>query len=207
MELKAAQIIVVNMMHEHGLRGWRFGWMDHKRTIADCNCRGREIRFSRAFVPNMSEDDVRQTALHEIAHALTPGHGHDRVWRAQARALGCRTARSTAAGITTGNAPYVAECANGHKVERFRLSDRMKPGQSMCRTCKQRGIRNFFQWKHAATGALVYPPVKSTGNAVRDMLIREAQKPVRVVRSTKTTYNGRGAFDRGFTDIESLFGD
>lgn len=39
----------------------------------------------------MDENDwaqVNTTIKHEVAHALTPRHGHDSVWARQARALG-----------------------------------------------------------------------------------------------------------------------
>jgi hypothetical protein len=33
--------------------------------------------------------DVENTILHEVAHALCPGHGHDSVWAERAREIGC----------------------------------------------------------------------------------------------------------------------
>jgi SWI/SNF-related matrix-associated actin-dependent regulator 1 of chromatin subfamily A len=35
------------------------------------------------------DPDVHDTILHEIAHALTPGHGHDATWKFKAKELGC----------------------------------------------------------------------------------------------------------------------
>lgn len=206
MDKRAAQILAVNMMHEHGLRGWKFDWMSKKRTIGECFCGGRMIFLSTAFVPTMSEDDVRQVMLHEIAHALTPGHGHDKVWKAKARSLGYR-GDTTAPHIKSAvQAPYVADCGHGHRHERHRVSDSMRPGQRICSPCKRAGRKIFLTWKHSGTGGLVFPPVKSTGNSVADMLIREAQRPTPAQPRRAAAYNGRGAFDKGFTDIESLFG-
>ncbi len=36
------------------------------------------------------DEEVKNTLLHEIAHALVgPGHRHNRVWRQKAREIGC----------------------------------------------------------------------------------------------------------------------
>src|SRR6185369_17904164 len=32
---------------------------------------------------------ILNTIKHEVAHALTPGHGHDEIWAAKAHELGC----------------------------------------------------------------------------------------------------------------------
>ena len=47
-----------------------------------------------AVLPQSAEADVRDTILHEIAHALAgPKHNHDKVWREKARAIGCTAER------------------------------------------------------------------------------------------------------------------
>ena len=50
----------------------------------------KKISFSRNFIKNSSKEDIQDTILHEIAHAIVgPKHGHDKVWKAMASKLGC----------------------------------------------------------------------------------------------------------------------
>tara|TARA_R100000152_G_C6741643_1_gene165439 strand:- start:429 stop:917 length:489 start_codon:yes stop_codon:yes gene_type:complete len=39
------------------------------------------------------ESEFRNTVLHEIAHVLTPGHGHDATWQRVALEIGCNGER------------------------------------------------------------------------------------------------------------------
>jgi SNF2-related domain len=47
-----------------------------------------KITISRFHAENDKEEDVIETILHEIAHALSPGAGHSRVWRDCALSIG-----------------------------------------------------------------------------------------------------------------------
>ena len=50
-----------------------------------------------------SLDQVRDTILHEIAHALVgPGHGHDAVWKRKCREVGARPERCGQADMPEG---------------------------------------------------------------------------------------------------------
>lgn len=76
----------------HGLHGWK-AVIDTRprKRLGQCRYRNREIGISAYHVTYHSDEDVRDTILHEIAHALVgPGHGHGPVWKAKARALGIR---------------------------------------------------------------------------------------------------------------------
>ena len=46
------------------------------------------VELSGKLVEINSEERVRQTILHEIAHALTEGHNHDYVWRMKCVEIG-----------------------------------------------------------------------------------------------------------------------
>ena len=81
--------LAVDMMKEHGLSDWRIK-LDHaRRRAGQCDYNKKEISLSRHYVRYAEMDHIRDTILHEIAHALVgPHHGHDAVWRQQARAIG-----------------------------------------------------------------------------------------------------------------------
>ena len=48
----------------------------------------KRIELSKKLVLLNDETRVMRTVLHEIAHALTEGHGHDRVWKAKCLEIG-----------------------------------------------------------------------------------------------------------------------
>ena len=48
----------------------------------------RKVELSTKLVEINDEARVMKTILHEVAHALTEGHGHDHVWRAKCLAIG-----------------------------------------------------------------------------------------------------------------------
>jgi predicted SprT family Zn-dependent metalloprotease len=48
----------------------------------------KSIELSTKLVELNDEERVLKTILHEIAHALTEGHGHDRVWQSKLLEIG-----------------------------------------------------------------------------------------------------------------------
>lgn len=60
-----------------------FGRYKYNRLYND-----RSIELSIPLVEINDEERVMKTILHEIAHALTEGHGHDRVWQAKLLEIG-----------------------------------------------------------------------------------------------------------------------
>ena len=46
------------------------------------------VELSTKLVEINDEDRVRLTILHEVAHALTEGHGHDAVWKTKLLEIG-----------------------------------------------------------------------------------------------------------------------
>lgn len=77
------------LMEEHGLTGWTLAFVEARRRLGDCHYQDRVIRISRAHALEGSEEQIRDTVLHEIAHAIAgPEAGHGPLWRATARRIG-----------------------------------------------------------------------------------------------------------------------
>lgn len=74
---------------------YRFAWMRKKRTLGQCNHSTKTISLSKTYVLNNPDEMVNDTILHEIAHALTPGQGHNARWKAMARKLGATPKRKS----------------------------------------------------------------------------------------------------------------
>ena len=71
MNLDQAEQLALSLMREHGLLPrWSFAFDRAERRFGSCNERKRRITLSAAIVRLNSESEVRDTILHEIAHAL-----------------------------------------------------------------------------------------------------------------------------------------
>ena len=77
------------LMDAHGLAGWTFAFVEAGRRLGDCNFRDRVIRIGRSHALDGGDEQIRDTVLHEIAHAIAgPKAGHGPLWKATARRLG-----------------------------------------------------------------------------------------------------------------------
>ena len=123
--------LATKLMDAHGLVGWRIK-LDHaRRRAGQCDYTNKIISLSRLYVRHADIDHIRDTILHEIAHALVgPRHGHDAVWRQKAREIGCTATRCHS--LSFARARWVMTCPNGcFSVERHR-----KKSGLVCASCK-----------------------------------------------------------------------
>lgn len=132
-DLGKLEAMAIHMMKDKGLIGWSFEWFDGRRMAGQCNYTRKTIRLSR-FLYGQSEQNIKNIILHEIAHALTPGHNHDEEWQRVAISIGCDGARCHNLGALA-MAKYHIECPCGAcKIDRFRMTTKMK--RSVCRKCR-----------------------------------------------------------------------
>jgi predicted SprT family Zn-dependent metalloprotease len=138
MNLYAAKTLARSLMNQHGLADWRFGFDHARRRFGSCRPRARLITLSRHLVFLNDEPEVRDTILHEIAHALTPGDGHGAKWKAACLRIGARPVRcytdETVVSPPRRTAPYQIGClACGWWTDRHRLTRR----RLICKECRR----------------------------------------------------------------------
>lgn len=129
----------LDLMQEHGLKKWRFAFDHSTRRAGCCDYRTKTISISFNLARNASDDDIRDTILHEIAHALVgKKHNHDAVWKAKAREIGCSGERCHRLTLTPPR--YSVTCENRcwmHTAER-------RDTHLVCRTCGGKLVYSVF---------------------------------------------------------------
>lgn len=108
------------LMNQHGLTGWKIEWSRSKKTHGLCRYATKTLVFSQAAFSIIGEDEVRNTILHEIAHALAGGlAGHGPTWQRIHREIGGTGAQyvsKNAAATIAATAPWQGKCPKCSKV-------------------------------------------------------------------------------------------
>ena len=87
--LRAVATLARDLMDSHGLHGWTLAFVESRRRLGDCWYDQMLIRIARRHAIEDREAAIRDTVLHEIAHALAgPKAGHGPLWKAIARRIG-----------------------------------------------------------------------------------------------------------------------
>ena len=77
------------LMDAHGLEGWTFRFSAAERRLGACLGRAKIIELSRRHAVRGAPGEVRDTILHEIAHALAGAKArHGPAWKAIAARIG-----------------------------------------------------------------------------------------------------------------------
>ena len=72
MELNVVKMLADKLLDEHGLieKGWRFSFDRAKRRAGSCKFSKKEITIAKAYAEQQEVMEIKNTILHEIAHAL-----------------------------------------------------------------------------------------------------------------------------------------
>lgn len=155
MNLTDARELALDLMTRHGLTKWRLTFDDAKTRAGVCRAASREIGLSRPLISLYSPEQVTETILHEIAHALVgPRHGHDAVWRATAVRIGCSGRRCVPEEAPRVDGAWHGVCRAGHRTTAHRQPIRVKS----CRDCSPRFDRfAVFAWTYRGHPAPLHP--------------------------------------------------
>lgn len=153
-----ASNFIMEKMREHGLiaKGWRAQFNPRlSRTLGRCWNSKKLIELSSHYVDNNDEKLVKDTILHEIAHALTPGDKHGKLWKAACVRIGAvpkAAWKSPACGLVT--AP---------KALKWRLAVRTDDGVELTNTYKARrsklGPLTYLRGRPETKGKLFWQEV------------------------------------------------
>jgi predicted SprT family Zn-dependent metalloprotease len=134
----AVRKLALELMARHGLHDWTFAFNRRKRAMGLCRYAVRTIELSIYLVDRNGLDEIRDTILHEIAHALVGReHGHDALWKRKCLEIGAKPERCGQADMPAGR--WRARCGSCCQVfSRHRRPKRLQGW--FCRTCgPQRG--------------------------------------------------------------------
>lgn len=143
------------LLEEHGLADWSLEF-DRARTRAGvCRPALRRIGLSAPLTRLHPAEEVRDTLLHEIAHALVgPGHGHDETWRRQAAEIGASPQRCLDDDAPRVKAPWLGVCPQGHEVRRHRRPERL----TSCPRCGSGfSLDHLLEWTCDGRPAAMHP--------------------------------------------------
>jgi len=134
MDLYKAKHLAIQLMNEHGLLDtyWSFEFDGAKNRLGCCNFSTKRISLSKHVTLINDEKVIKNTILHEIAHALVGrNHDHDSIWRQKALEIGCDGNRLCKNSVRV-EGKYKAECGNCGKVY---IKHRMGKVGAACGVC------------------------------------------------------------------------
>ena len=132
------------LMEEADVGDWELAFDRARRRAGQTDHARRRLTLSRHLMNLYDEAQVRETVLHEIAHArVGPRHGHDAVWAAEATRLGATGRRLVDAQAPRLRGRWVGRCPAGHEVDRMR-----RPASPVsCSRCAPRfSLAHLLSW-------------------------------------------------------------
>lgn len=151
MNLGKAKNLAIDLMDEHGLldNNWYFEFDNCKERFGCCNYYKKKISLSKQLTELNTEDKVKDTLLHEIAHALVGiGHGHNKIWKSKAKEIGCSGDRCYDEDVLTPDGKYNYKCPRCNKtINRHRKIKAFLACGTCCKTYNKGRYSEAFQFQ------------------------------------------------------------
>jgi len=142
MNTREAESLVYKYMAKHELPDeWLFRWQNKKGALGTCSYNKKEIRLSKWYVELNDLISVRDTILHEIAHALSyvrygsKGIGHGRLWKDICRQIGAVPKACSKENLNKpkNHYKYIDTCCCGITYKKHRIRNNRTYSCPKCR--------------------------------------------------------------------------
>lgn len=152
------------MMDEWGVLGWKFGFDWAKKRFGCCNFTERKITISRKLTELNDEKAVRDTILHEIAHALCGRKiGHGKEWKKMCAEIGGRPERCFQNDVKVPKGKWTAKCPAC--LKEWQVARKRK---GACKDC----CKKFGKGKFDRRFEIVFELNEKKGGVKKDGLVR-----------------------------------
>lgn len=130
------------LLCKQGLSDWSACLDDSMSRAGACQYRNKQISLARLFIRKASEQEILDTILHEIAHALAGrAHHHDALWRKIAREIGCSAERCH--NLKFSPPRWIVQCSSGC----FTTTRNRRIRGAVCKKCQR--SPTFVPWTEA----------------------------------------------------------
>jgi predicted SprT family Zn-dependent metalloprotease len=190
LDLTEVRQLATGLMTRHRLTGWRLSFDNAKTRAGACHSDRREVTLSRPLMSLYSPEQVTETVLHEIAHALAGSrHGHDQRWRTIARRIGCSGGRCLPPDAPHVEGPWVGICEAGHRTTAHRRPVRVRS----CPQCSPRfAVSALYTWTYLGRPAAMDPRYDAELARLRDG--RAEPAPTLVAVGDRVRLTGAGKY-------------
>ena len=138
-ELTSISIMARELMAEHGLDRWSFQFDNATKRAGCCYYDKGIISLSQHFAMKAAKHEVRNTILHEIAHALVGrGHHHNAIWKAKAVEIGSTGERCH--DIKFMPPRYIMKCENNC----WKVTVERRSRGRICKKCKGKLVYSTY---------------------------------------------------------------
>lgn len=148
MKLERAEGLVNYNLYKYKLlqKGWRFSWHNKKVSLGTCSYYRKRIYLAKWYTELNDEEEVLDTILHEIAHALSytrygeAGKGHGRLWKSVCIEIGAKPERCSKNELNSpkNHHKYIDTCC-GVTYKRHRLRKNARYSCPKCGVVLYRG--------------------------------------------------------------------
>jgi predicted SprT family Zn-dependent metalloprotease len=152
MNLNVAQKLANDLLIEHGLvqKGWYFQFDNSKRRFGVCKYGKKVIGLSRELTLLNDVVNVKDTILHEIAHAIAGrGAGHGWLWKQVCIRIGAKPERCYSSNeVNTPLLKYQATCgACGALHQKAKMHKKGVRRSCKCQSGKDWDSRVLLEYK------------------------------------------------------------